>query len=94
MNIKKLIAKWLKITEADVIANNLDYIPKKFGESRSVEYEFKGLADVFCKVTKWSNGEGYDISFETDKLSKRIELHVEELDTLFYCLNDLKHFDL
>ena len=93
MNIKKLIAKWLKITEADVITDD-HYRPKKFGESRSVEYELKGLVDVFCKVTKWSNGEGYDISFETDQRSKRIDLHIDELDTLFYCLNDLKHFEL
>lgn len=93
MNIKKKIAKWLKITEADVIDNGSDYLPKKFGESKSVEYEFKGLCDVFCKVTAWSNGEGFDISFETGKISKRIDLHIEELETLLYCLNDLKQFE-
>jgi hypothetical protein len=99
MNIKKVIAKWLKITEADVIDNDY-YMPKKFGESRSVEYELDGLVKTFCKVTPWANGEGYDISFETqvnEKTgkweNKRIELHSNELETFFHCLKDLEYFE-
>jgi hypothetical protein len=98
MNIKKIIANWFKITEEDIKANDY-YHPKKFGESRSVEYQMDGLIKTFCKVTEWSNGEGLDISFETEdnvKLgtwkNKRIELHTDELETFFYCLNDLGYF--
>jgi hypothetical protein len=73
------------------------YQPKKFGESRSVEYEINGLVDTFCKVTEWANGEGFDISFETksnnDWENKRIDIHNDELECLFACLNDLKHFE-
>jgi len=98
MGIKKLIAKWLKITEDDI--KTIDgYSAKKFGESRSVEYEIDGLVKAYCKVTEWSNGEGFDISFETEENNKsatwenkRIELHVDELEVFFHCLNDLGYF--
>lgn len=96
MSMKKVIAKWLKITEEDI--KEVDgYRAKKFGESRSVEYEMHGLTDTFCKVTEWANGEGYDISFETEItkgkwVNKRIDLHMDELETMFSCLNDLKYF--
>lgn len=56
MNLKKKIVKWLKITAND-IAEIDGYSPKKFGESKSVEFEIDGLVKSFCKVTKWSNGE-------------------------------------
>lgn len=98
MNIKKIIAKWFKITEEDIKANDY-YSAKKFGESRSVSYQIDGLVKAFCTVTPWANGEGFEISFETEINpkggeweKKRIELHEDELETLFYCLNDLKHF--
>ena len=98
MNIKKTIARWFNITEEDIKASQY-YGAKKFGESRSVEYEMDGLVKTFCKVTPWSNGEGFDISFETQEntktgrwINKRIELHEDELDTMFYCLNDLGYF--
>jgi hypothetical protein len=99
MNIKKTIAKWFKITEEDVKAIN-GYAPKKFGESRSVEYECDGLVQTFCKVTEWASGEGYDISIDSkvniktpEYTNKRIELHVDELETFFYCLKDLGYFE-
>jgi hypothetical protein len=99
MSLKKKIAKWLKITAQDI--EEMDgYQPKKFGESRSVEYEIDGLVKTFCKVTEWANGEGFDISFETEenvKLgtweNKRIEIHTDELECLFACLNELKYFE-
>lgn len=98
MNLKKKIVKWLKITAND-IAEIDGYSPKKFGESKSVEFEIDGLVKSFCKVTKWSNGEGFDISFETktntktgDWTSKRIDLHTDELDCLFAALNELNYF--
>jgi hypothetical protein len=57
----------------------------------------QGLVDTFCKVTEWSNGEGFDISFETktdnDYQTKRIDVHVDELECLFACLNDFKYFE-
>ena len=54
MTLKKKIAKWLKITAND-IAEIDGYAPKKFGESRSVEFEINGLVESFCKVTEWCN---------------------------------------
>ena len=90
--IKKTIAKWLKITEEDIKANDY-YHPKLFGEGKTVEYEIDGLAKSFCKLTEWANGEGYDISFDTDKQdTKTISLHTDELDVLFACLNHFKYF--
>ena len=99
MSIKKTIAKWLKITEEDIQEN--DYAKfKKFGESRSVEFEYECLAKTFCKVTQWANGEGFDMSWETEKNkqsgewnTKKIELHDDELQTMLYCLKDLGYFD-
>lgn len=96
MNIKKTIAKWLNITEADAVREEYSY-PNKFGESRSVEYEMEGMSKVFCKVTPWSNGEGFDISFDTEVRdknweNKKISLHDDELLTMMYCLQDLKYF--
>jgi hypothetical protein len=91
--IKKTIAKWLKITEEDIKANDY-YHPKLFGEGKTVEYEIDGLAKSFCKLTEWTNGEGYDISFDTDKqTTKTISLHTDELDVLFACLNHFKYFE-
>ncbi len=96
MSIKKKIAKWLNITTQDIESMN-GYMPKKFGESQSVEYEVDGLVHAHCKVTQWANGEGYDISFESKTNSnwqnKRIDIHVDELECLFACLNDLKYFE-
>ena len=90
--IKKTIAKWLKITEEDIKANDY-YHPKLFGEGKTVEYEIDGLSKSHCKLTEWANGEGYDISFDTDKQdTKTISLHTDELDVLFACLNHFKYF--
>ena len=73
------------------------YMPKLFGESKSVEYEIDGMKKSFCKLTEWANGEGYDVSFESEVSkgrweSKRIELHTDELETFFACLNHFKYF--
>jgi hypothetical protein len=50
-------------------------------------------------VTPWANGEGFDISIETEDnvkagtwINKKIDLHSDELDTLFFCLKDLGYF--
>lgn len=70
------------------------YQPKLFGESKSVEYEIDGLSNSFCKVTAWSNGEGYDVSFDTDKQpTKIISLHTDEIDVFLACLNHFKYFE-
>ena len=69
------------------------YMPKLFGEGKTVEYEIDGLTKSLCKVTQWTNGEGYDISFDTEKRdTKRIDLHSDEIDTLLACLNHFKYF--
>lgn len=92
MKLKQRIAKWLRITEEDVKTNDY-YHPRLFGEARTVEYEIDGLAKSFCKLTEWANGEGYDISFDTDKQdTKAISLHTDELYALFACLNHFKYF--
>ena len=97
--IKQKIAKWLKITEEDVKVNDY-YHPKLFGEGKTVSYEINGLTDSFCQLTEWTNGEGYDISFQTKTNTKiehcedkRISLHTDELETLFACLNHFKYFE-
>jgi len=74
------------------------YRPKLFGKGKTVEYELDGMKHCYCKLTEWVNGEGYDVSFESevskDKWeSKRIDLHTDELLAFFACLNHFKHFD-
>ena len=73
------------------------YMPKLFGESKSVEYQIDGMTKSFCKLTQWVNGEGYDVSFESEVSkgrweNKRIELHTDELETFLACLNHFKYF--
>jgi hypothetical protein len=69
------------------------YMPKLFGEGKTVEYEIDGLAKSFCKVTEWTSGEGYDISFDTEKQeTKRIDLHTDEIEVFLACLNHFKYF--
>ena len=93
---KSKIKKFLVKTEQE--AEQEDYYrPKKFGESKSVEYEIDGLTKSYCKLTQWANGEGYDISFQTEANKgvydyKNIELHRDELDVFFACLNHFKYF--
>jgi hypothetical protein len=93
---KSKIKKHLIANEEDAIAEDY-YRPKKFGEGKSVEYEIDGLTHSFCKVTEWANGEGYDVSFESEVTKdkwekKRIELHHDEIDVFLACLNNLKYF--
>ena len=89
---KSKIRKFLAKTEEEAVKEDY-YRPKKFGESKSVEYEIDGLSKSHCKLTEWSNGEGYDVSFDTEKQeTKRIDLHTDELDVLFACLNHFKYF--
>jgi cAMP phosphodiesterase len=89
---KKVITKWLNITDENTKANDF-YRAKLFGEGKTVEYSIDGLSNSHCKLTEWVNGEGYDISFDTDKQNtKTISLHTDELDVLFACLNHLKYF--
>lgn len=93
MKLKTKIAKWIGITQADLEENDY-YGPKKFGEARSVEYSIDGLVNCFCKVSAWSNGEGYDIAVKTYKgKDQSISLHTDELDCVLHCLNDLKYFE-
>ena len=73
------------------------YMPKLFGEGKTVEYQIDGMTKSFCKLTQWVNGEGYDVSFESEVSkgrweNKRIELHTDELETFLACLNHFKYF--
>ena len=97
--MKKLLAKiskFLVSKEAEAIKEEY-YSPKLFGKGKTVEYEIDGMKKSFCKLTEWVNGEGYDVSFESEVSkgkweSKRIELHTDELDVFFACLNHFKYF--
>ena len=92
MTLKQRIAKWLQITEEDIKANGY-YHAKLFGEGKTVEYAIDGLAKSHCKLTEWVNGEGYDISFDTDNQQTRtISLHTDEIDCLLACLTHFKYF--
>ena len=100
MKLLKKVGKWFNKNQQELIKNEY-YHPKLFGESKSVTYEIKGLAKSYCSVTAWVNGEGFDISFETqsntktgDWECKRISLHDDELYVFFACLNHLKYFKL
>lgn len=93
---KSKIKKYLAKTEEEAIKEDY-YKPKLFGESKSVEYQIDGLTKSHCKLTEWSNGEGYDVSFQTEVNKgkydyKSIELHTDELDVFFSCLNHFKYF--
>ncbi|MHB8871826.1 MAG: hypothetical protein ACYC5G_05220 [Candidatus Doudnabacteria bacterium] len=97
--LKQKIAKWFKITESD-LAEYPDSSAKKFGDQKGVTYEMDLLCHTYCSVTNWSNGEGFDISWETEDNTtirswedKRISLHTTELECMFACLNDLRYFD-
>lgn len=92
MTLKKRIAKWLKITEEDIKANDF-YKAKLFGEGKTVEYEIDRLVKSYCKLTEWVNGEGYDISFDTNnEETKKISLHTDEIDCLLASLTHFKYF--
>ena len=92
--MKNKIKKFLDYWKSENIKNDY-YRPRLYGEARSVEYECNGLIDTFCKVTQWSNGEGYDISFDTGKEQpKVISLHTDEIDVFLECLNHFNYFSL
>ena len=97
--MKKLLSKigrFLIKQEAEAVKEEY-YMPKLFGTGKTVEYEIDGMKKSFCKLTEWVNGEGYDVSFESEVSkgkweSKRIELHTDELYTFLACLNHFKYF--
>lgn len=90
--MKNKILKFLNYCKKENDKNDF-YQPKLFGESKSVEYEINGLSKSFCKVTEWSNGEGYDVSFDTEnQQTKVISLHTDEIDVFLACLNHFKYF--
>lgn len=97
--MKKLLSKIGRflIKQNEEAVKEEYYMPKLFGERKTVEYEIDGMKKSFCKLTEWVNGEGYDVSFESEISTgkwenKRIELHTDELDVLFACLNHFKYF--
>ena len=94
--LNKQIAKHLEATNKEMIENDY-YRPKLFGKGKTVEFEIDGLVKSFCKLTEWTNGEGYDLSFQTEVSKgkfedKKIDLHLDELDVLFACLNHFEYF--
>ena len=95
--ILEKIGKFLIKQEEEAIKAEY-YKPKLFGKGKTVEYEIDGLKKSYCKLTEWVNGEGYDISFESEISTgkwenKRIELRTDELYTFFACLNHFKYFE-
>jgi len=99
MKLKKKIKKGLKKQNKDAVKYDF-YTPKLFGESKSVEFEIDGLAKSFTKVTEWANGEGFDISFQTEEnintktwKETSISLHSDEIDCFLACLNHFKYFN-
>ena len=97
--MKKLLSKIGRflIKQNEEAVKEEYYMPKLFGTGKTVEYEIDGMKKSFCKLTEWVNGEGYDVSFESEVSkgkweSKRIELHIDELETFFACLNHFKYF--
>lgn len=100
--IKQAIRNWLEVSKKEAKIND-HHIPKLFADDiKSVSYEIDGLTKSHCQVTEYPSGEGYTISFETNEgskndsnwVSKRIDLHHDEIDVLLSCLNHLKHFDV
>ena len=97
--LKQKIAKWFNIQQKDLEENNY-YRAKKYGEGKVVAFEINGLTDSFCQIAEWTNGEGYDVSFQTktnEKIDlwedKRISLHTDELDVFLACLNEFNYFN-
>ena len=97
--MKKLLSKigMFLIKQNEEAIEEEYYMPKLFGEGKTVEYEIDGMTKSFCKLTQWVNGEGYDVSFESEVSkgrweNKRIELHTDELETFLACLNHFKYF--
>lgn len=98
--LKQKIAKWFDITVKDLSEEYPDSSAKKFGDQKGVTYEMDLLCHTFCAVTNWANGEGFDISWETEDNTtihswenKRISLHTTELECMLACLNDLQYFE-
>lgn len=94
--MKKEIGKFLKKQRKEFTEMEY-YQPKLFGEGKSIEYEIDGLCKSFCKLTEWSNGEGYDINFQSEYIKgkfedKNISLHTDEIDVLLASLNHFKYF--
>lgn len=99
MKLLKKVGKWFNKNQQEAIKEDY-YRPKLFGKSKSVTYEIDGLAKSYCSITAWANGEGFDISFQTqantktgDWEDKRISIHTDELDCMLAGLNHLKYFN-
>lgn len=99
--LKRKIKKYYKKLQKEAKLENFEeMLPKKFGTQKGVSFELKGMADTFCSVNTWANGEGFDISWQTlkntntrDWEDKHLSLHRDELEVFMACLNDLKEFD-
>ena len=94
--MKKEIGKFLEKQKEENVSNDY-YQAKLFGEAKSVEYSIDGLCKSYCKLTEWSNGEGYDINFQSEYVKgkfedKSISLHTDEIDVLLASLNHFKYF--
>jgi prephenate dehydrogenase len=58
------------------------------------EIEMQQQDEFAIRFAEWSNGEGYDISFDTNnENTKSISLHTDEIDTMLSCLNHLNYFN-
>lgn len=93
-NSRDLVFKYLQDLDDD-IDTDLGYRAVKYGEGKVSSFEIKGLVNSFAMVSEWPSREGYDISVET-KLgknlgygTKRISLHLDELECVLRAINDL-----
>lgn len=81
------------------------YGPSRTANLKAVCWESKQPIDgrhkqeMMFTMTKWINGEGFDISINTynqltkDSKQKQFSFHTDEIDGLLYCLKDLKYFE-
>jgi hypothetical protein len=94
-SLKSKVKKHLKrIDEECKLEGNEQYIPKLFGESKSVAFTVKGISgEEFCQTTEWANGEGYDFHFQCKDNEKSISLHFDQIHIMLTGLKKLGYFN-
>ena len=57
---------------------------------KDLKYGWNTTDSDFIEITKWINGEGWDIHFEHGKRVERFSLHIDDLEIINYLI---KHMD-
>ena len=47
---------------------------------------------LLTQCTEWDNGEGYDFTFDSKDGQRFISLHLDDIESILFCLNELKFF--